>query len=77
MLRLALAEGKNSFKSRALNTQLDQLHRICVGQNFAMQSLHINIATFLWALNFDRVIGPDGREILPSKIDFIDTGLTV
>ncbi|KAF9558962.1 cytochrome P450 [Agrocybe pediades] len=49
--------------------------RICVGQNFAMQLLHINIATLLWALNIDKVMDANNNEIMTPKNDFVDSGV--
>lgn len=51
--------------------------RICVGLNLANQMLFIDIATILWALNIDRANGSDGNPIIPSRHDFIDTGIVV
>ncbi|KAF8904740.1 cytochrome P450 [Gymnopilus junonius] len=51
--------------------------RMCAGYNFANQTLFITIATILWALNIHEAKDEDGKPVLPSKHDFLDTGLIV
>lgn len=52
--------------------------RICPGMNLAFQSLFIDIAYMLWALDIRPKISADGESIpLPSRDAFIDDGLVV
>ncbi|KAF9463397.1 cytochrome P450 [Collybia nuda] len=51
--------------------------RICAGMNLANQSLFINIARILWALNIDQATDAHGNKIVPSRDDCVDEGLVV
>ncbi len=51
--------------------------RICPGMNLAFQSLFIDVACMLWALDIRPKNRADGEPILPSKDAFIDDGLVV
>ncbi|KAF9557275.1 cytochrome P450 [Agrocybe pediades] len=51
--------------------------RICVGFNFANQSLFITFATILWALNIETSNDANGKPIIPDKNDFLDAGVVV
>jgi hypothetical protein len=51
--------------------------RICVGRHMADNSLFINIAILLWAMNFERKKDTSGR-FLPLDVDgWVDVGLVV
>jgi hypothetical protein len=51
--------------------------RICVGRHMADNSLFINIAILLWAMNFERKKDPSGR-FFPLDVDgWVDAGLIV
>jgi len=51
--------------------------RICLGMNMANQSLFIDIAYILWALNIEQATDGQGNFIIPSKTDCVDEGLVV
>jgi len=51
--------------------------RMCAGYNFANQSMFINIATMLWALNIDQALDAHGNPIVPDKNDVSDAGAVV
>ncbi|KAF5374224.1 hypothetical protein D9758_004661 [Tetrapyrgos nigripes] len=51
--------------------------RICVGLNFANQSLFIDIATLLWAASIEPAYDEAGAEIVPSTTDYVDEGIVV
>ncbi|EJU01337.1 cytochrome P450 [Dacryopinax primogenitus] len=50
---------------------------ICPGKDIAMNSLFIDIAALLWAFDFARPVGSDGKECVPGNMDFVDKGLVV
>ncbi|KAF9463391.1 cytochrome P450 [Collybia nuda] len=49
--------------------------RICSGLNLANQSLFINFACMLWALNIEQAIDNEGKRIVPSRTACIDRGI--
>ncbi|KZO94698.1 cytochrome P450 [Calocera viscosa TUFC12733] len=51
--------------------------RICPGRDIANHSLFIDVAALLWAFDFEKGKGPDGKEITPGTMDFVDNGLAV
>ncbi|KAJ7843627.1 cytochrome P450 [Mycena olivaceomarginata] len=51
--------------------------RICVGLSVANQSLFIDMAYLVWALNIRKAKDSDGNPITPSRTDEIDDGLVV
>ncbi|PSS37906.1 hypothetical protein PHLCEN_2v248 [Hermanssonia centrifuga] len=51
--------------------------RICPGRDFANQAFFINIATLLWAFDFEKALDNDGQPIIPSRTDCIDEGIMV
>jgi len=51
--------------------------RICVGMNLALQSLFVDIACILWALEIDKATGNDGNKIVPSRDACVDDGVVV
>ncbi|KAF9463393.1 cytochrome P450 [Collybia nuda] len=51
--------------------------RICSGLNMANQSLFINIACMLWALNIEKARDSHGNPIVPSSVDCVDEGIIV
>ncbi|KAF9463392.1 cytochrome P450 [Collybia nuda] len=46
--------------------------RICSGLNLANQSIFIDIACMLWALDIDKATDDRGNLIVPSSVDFIE-----
>ena len=46
---------------------------MCPGKEIADQSLHINVATLLWACDIEKPVGAAG----PSADDFIDNNLVM
>jgi len=51
--------------------------RICVGKELAADSLFIDIARMLWALNFERAQDENGKEV-PLDLDtLVDAGMIV
>jgi hypothetical protein len=50
---------------------------ICVGMHFANQTLFINIATILWALDIKPTTDKDGVPKLPSLTRWKDDGIFV
>ncbi|THG99744.1 hypothetical protein EW026_g2677 [Hermanssonia centrifuga] len=51
--------------------------RICPGRDFANQAFFINIATLLWAFDFEKALDSAGQPIIPSRTDCIDEGIMV
>ncbi|EJU00719.1 cytochrome P450 [Dacryopinax primogenitus] len=52
--------------------------RICLGKDFATNSLWITFAYLLWAFDFRKPVGPDGEEeVAPAELGFHDKGVTV
>ncbi|KAF5342805.1 hypothetical protein D9758_013368 [Tetrapyrgos nigripes] len=51
--------------------------RICVGLNFANQSLFIDIASLLWAASIEPAYDETGAEIVPSPTEYVDKGVVV
>ncbi|KAJ7810241.1 cytochrome P450, partial [Mycena olivaceomarginata] len=51
--------------------------RICVGLSVANQSLFIDMAYLVWALNIRKAKDSDGNPITPSRTDEIEDGLVV
>ncbi|KAF5342840.1 hypothetical protein D9758_013372 [Tetrapyrgos nigripes] len=51
--------------------------RICVGLNFANQSLFIDIASLLWAASIEPAYDETGAEIVPSPTDYLEEGTVV
>ena len=49
--------------------------RACVGKHLANEALFIDIATVLWAANFERAIDQDGKEVHIDTETFLDTGI--
>lgn len=50
---------------------------ICPGMNLANQTLFIDIACTLWALNIEQLSDNQGNRIVPSKKDCIDAGIVM
>ena len=53
------------------------VHRICVGKDFANQTLFIFIVAMLWAFDIKVPIGSDGVPMTPSRNECVDTGIVV
>jgi len=53
------------------------LHSICVGMNVANQTLFIDIACLLWALDFGNPRNKKGGVFVFSQTDIIDSGIVV
>ncbi|KAF9458686.1 cytochrome P450 [Collybia nuda] len=51
--------------------------RICPGMHLGNQSLFMDIACILWALNIDQATDSQGNPIVPSKDDCVDEGIVV
>ena len=51
--------------------------RACVGKHLANEALFIDIATVLWAANFERALDQDGKEVLIDTESFVDTGMVL
>ncbi|KAJ7852657.1 cytochrome P450 [Mycena olivaceomarginata] len=51
--------------------------RICVGLSVVNQTLFIDMAYLVWALNIRKAKDSDGNPITPSRTDEIDDGLVV
>lgn len=51
--------------------------RNCVGMNVASQSLFMDIACILWALDIEQATDSQGNRIVPSKVDCVDNGIVV
>ena len=49
--------------------------RACVGKHLANEALFVDIATVLWATNFERVLDQDGKEVPIDTETFVDTGI--
>ena len=50
---------------------------MCIGQHFAAQALFVNIATFLWAFDFQKEIDAFGCPITPDVNAVLDSGLVL
>ena len=46
--------------------------RICIRMHIANQVLFIDVAYLLWAV---KAVGPDGKPIVPSRMECVDEGL--
>ncbi|KAK6222947.1 hypothetical protein LQW54_000759 [Pestalotiopsis sp. IQ-011] len=46
--------------------------RLCQGMHIADRSLFLAMSRLLWAFDFRRAVGEDGREIVPDMADLID-----
>ncbi|PSR77907.1 hypothetical protein PHLCEN_2v7649, partial [Hermanssonia centrifuga] len=72
--------GKSAEFTPQTNTQnhfpFGSGRRICAGMNLAYQSLFINTAYLLWALNIQKPLDENGEPIVPSGT-CIDEGLVV
>ncbi|KIK51147.1 hypothetical protein GYMLUDRAFT_252319 [Collybiopsis luxurians FD-317 M1] len=51
--------------------------RICVGRHIANNSMFIEIASMLWALNISPEVDANGKAVLPNSLESIDEGLVV
>ena len=51
--------------------------RVCVGKHLANEALFIDIATVLWAANFERALDQDGKEVPIDTETFVDTGMVL
>ncbi|KAF8191490.1 cytochrome P450 [Mycena galopus ATCC 62051] len=51
--------------------------RVCVGKDIANNTLFIDIASMLWALDFAAPVDDSGNKILPSRTACVDEGLAV
>lgn len=51
--------------------------RNCVGKLLANESLFIDVARILWAVNIDRVRDESGKELLPDTESIVDIGLVI
>lgn len=45
--------------------------RVCMGMDIAENSLFLGMARMLWAFNFEKAIGEDGKEVTPDAEDLV------
>jgi hypothetical protein len=43
--------------------------------HIANQALFIDVASLLWAVSIEKAVGPDGKPIVPSRMECVDEGL--
>ena len=65
-----MGEGTDQFSQQTIKVLMHVHVRICPGRNFAMDSLHISIASILTVFNIRKAKDEHGQIIEP-EIDYI------
>ncbi|KAF8191496.1 cytochrome P450 [Mycena galopus ATCC 62051] len=67
----------NILISATLRSVSEEGTSVCVGKDIATDTLFIDIASMLWALDFVVPVDDSGNKILPSRTACVDEGLAV